>query len=210
MIWFRIYLFLLGIGIIIGIIKYKSLNRSNKTFLLLLLITIFSEFVANKMATLGKSNYLVYHIFTPIQYAIIALGYYFDTRSKLVFITIPIMIITSIVFSVLIQPLPAYNSYFMIVELLVFTLLSTYFFMNLLKIETEVLLTNYPLFWISSGLLLFSVSNLFVLGTINFFSKSEPNVILTYLSYFTNYFYYTMYIFAFISGQKTISESYDK
>ena len=201
--WYNVYSSILLIGIIIGCLRFKVINKSNKFFLLLIFATFISESIAHTMIQNGKSNFSVYHIFSPLQYSLVALGYYFDTRSKYTLLTIPLMIIISIFFSIWIQSPPLFNSYFLTIELFLFSILGISFFQKLLKANTETKLKNYPLFWISCGIILFSVSNLFIFGTHNFFKILNPAIKHTfkYLRYFTNYFYYIMYIFAFLVKQ---------
>jgi RsiW-degrading membrane proteinase PrsW (M82 family) len=207
MIWFEIYIIILSAAIINGCIRFRFLHRSNKLFLLLLCITLVIELVAYKIGSLGKTNFWIYHIFTPIQYVIVAFAYFWDSKNKFILWSILFMFIAGLIFSLWIQPLPAYNSYYMILELFAFTLLSANYFKDLLAIDTEELLKNFPLFWISCGLIFFSVANLFVLGTYNYFLKIESFEGLNYLRYFSNYFYYSMFILAFLVKQNSISDS---
>ncbi|MET3126972.1 hypothetical protein ABID42_002074 [Arcicella rosea] len=210
------YIFVLLVGIFVGLIKIKTLNNSNKIFLLLLLSTIFAEVLGPIIAFYGVSNYIVYHIFTPIQFCLVFYAYYYDIKDKILLNLIPFFIVLGLVLSLWIQPLPAFNSYYMNIELLSFSILSIYFFKNLLEIQTHNELKDYPLFWISSGLIIFCISNIFILGTLNFVSDSDIKQnkilisILMNIRYFSNYIYYSSFIVAFLVKQNTISDQHGK
>lgn len=212
MIWYIIYILILTFGFVVGSFKFNVISKSNKCFLLLLLITLISEIVARRVATNGNSNFIVYHIFAPIRCMIILLGYYFDIKNRLFLYLIPVIVLISLVLSIFIQPLPNFNSYFINLEFFLFTIIPIYFFLQILKVETEYGLNDFPLFWISCGMLIFCVCNIFVLGTFNFFLKSNTilDVILRYVRYFSNYIYYSSFIVAFLVKQNTISDQHGK
>jgi len=210
--WYIIYLIILTMAILTGFFRFQVITASNKCFLLLVLITFITEIIARQVALSGASNFLVYHIFTPIQCSIAFLGFYFDTKARAILYTIPLMLILGLILSIWVQPLPSFNTYYMSIELFFFTFLSIVFFRRLLVVETEIKLRDFPLFWISCGLLIFSVTNLFDLGTMNFFLLSNTTLdkILTYARYFTNYILYSSFIVAFLVKQNTISDQHGK
>lgn len=213
---YSFYILILLVGLIVGLIKIHTLNNSNKIFLLLLLSTVFVEILGPIIAFYGSSNYIVYHIFTPVQCCMVFLAYYFDVKNRIILYSIPFFVTLGLVLSLWIQPLPAFNSYYMNIELLFFSVLAILFFKSLLEIQTQHYLKDYPLFWISSGLIIFCISNIFILGTLNFVSESDIKKnkilisILMDIRYFSNYIYYSSFIVAFLVKQNTISDQYGK
>ena len=213
---YYIYLIILLTSCIVGVINLKKLNNSNKCFLLLLFCTLIVEAIAPIITKNGFSNYVVYHIFTPIQCVLVLWGYYLEIKNKIILWEILFMVVLAFVMSFWIQPLPSINSYYMNIEILCFIFIVVYYFNKLLEIETEFKLKDYPLFWISCGLLIFCVSNLFVLGTTNFLKNSDVLsnklliTILIQIRYFSNYLYYSSFIVAFLVKQNTISSQHDK
>lgn len=207
--WFNLYIIIIFSGILIGFINFKNLSRSSKIFLLLLLCTFVSENFAHYLIKSGESNFYVYHIFSPIQYLLVALGYYFDTKNKYILTTIPFVLCLALILSLWIQALPLFNSYFLNTELFLFTIFAIYYMRNLLTIHSEIELKEYPLFWISCGLILFSVSNLFIFSTYNFFNNPDPIIKKTfyYVRLFTNYIYYSMFIVSFLVKQNTSAKN---
>jgi hypothetical protein len=170
-------------------------------------MTLLSELMALNIDKFNlPSNYIVYHIFNPIQYIIVAWAYYQEFRKKQILISMPIMVIWSLILSVFIQPITEFNSYYISFELLIFTAFSVYYFLLLLRIETDNKLKDYPLFWISCGWLLFSVANLFVFGTYNSFFKENSYIerVFAYIRVFSNYILYSLFIVAFLVKQHTL------
>ena len=213
MTWSILYFTILATSSILGIVNFKFLNNSNKAFLLLLLCTIFTEVTAYIIVYVTqKSNFLVYHIFSPLQCAIVFWAYFLDTKKSIFIYAIPVILVTGLVLSLFIQPLPAFNSYFMEIELLLFCVLALNYFRELLKIENEIQLKDYPLFWINSGLLIFAVVNIFVLGAYNFFIKDENlknpllNSVFFYCRFVSNCLFYSSFSVAFLVKQNSISK----
>lgn len=216
MTWIIIYFFVLIIAILIGLKSFMILSNSCKLCLLLLLSTICAEAIGYFVASILKTNFIVYHIFTPLQCITVLFAYYTETKDKFFVYLIPVVTFLALILSFWVQPLPAYNTYFMDVELILFTIISSLFFKKLLSLETDLKLYQYPFFWISCGLLIFSVLNIFIFGSFNFIIKSNtiPNKILisvlTQVRFVTNYIYYSSFIVAFLVKQNTISDQHGK
>ncbi|MBB6004349.1 hypothetical protein HNP25_003012 [Arcicella rosea] len=210
--WYLVYLFILALATMVGVFRFKVISTSNKCFLLLVLITLIVEIIAWQLAMKSGTNIIVYHIFTPMQCALVLLGYYKETKIKVFFYLIPFVIVLGTVTSIWIQPIPSFNSYYICFELFLFIFLALTFFKRLLIIETNQKLKNFPFFWISSGMLIFSITSIFDLGTHNFFIDSNTylDIILRYIRYFSNYIYYSSFIVAFLVKQNTISDQYGK
>ncbi len=205
-----IYYGILFIGVIVGISKIPILNRSNKAFLLLLLITfiheIFSYFLREYKL---QKNFLHSHIFHPIQFILIGYAYFQELRYPLIKRIIPIMVLLALVLTLFVQPISQYDTYFINIELLIFSFFCILYFRKLLLIRTEYALFSFSLFWISCGLLLFCVSNLFYFGTFNTFfnEKNDWQIVFMYVRLFTNYILYTMLIIAFSVKQHTLNDN---
>jgi hypothetical protein len=208
MLYFQIYIVIIILGIIIGIIRYKQLTSSSRIFLLLLVITLIIELISQLgyKSLVNQSNYIVYHIFSPIQYGLIAFGYNTELKSKPIRYSIFLMSICAFIFSIWVQPIQQFNSYYINLNFFITILISIYYLRKLLEKNTEESFLNFPLFWISCGFLLFNIANLFVFGTFNsFFSKvSYIERVFAYIRIFTNYILYTLFIVAFLVKQHTL------
>lgn len=211
MIFTWIYLTLLIIGTFIGFIRFKSLNQSSKIFAILLLITTITEIIAQVIFRyiFHEANFFIYHIFTPIQFTLIALGYFQEIRLKFIPYLIPIMLIVAITLSLTIQNIEVFNSYFTNLSFFITAIFTNLYFYKLLQFDTNHKFSDFPLFWISCGLLLFTVTNIFVFGTFNTFFNSN-NIISSmfrYVRIFTNYILYIMFVIAFLNKQSFIEQN---
>ena len=205
--YYQIYFFILSIGIIVGIIRYTHLSKSSKICILLLSTTLISEFSALAIGRIGKGNLFIYHFFAPIQYSLIAWAYYSELKLVWIKYSIPVMLIIAVLMSWLVQPLTVFNSYYVCLDLLLTIVVCTQFFEMLLKASNETSFTAYPMFWISSGFLLFSVCNLFVFSSYNglFSMVSSWERVFAYIRIFTNCLLYILFSVAFLSKQKALN-----
>ena len=106
-----------------------------------------------------QKNFLQYHIFFPIEYALVALGYYKEIFKIYILWSIPIMLVWSITSEIFIQTISEFNTYFLNLELLFFVIFSILTLRKLTDVKVDVSFTAFPIFWISCGLLIFSVAN---------------------------------------------------
>ncbi len=209
MIYTLIYILILLIGCLIGIFKYRDLNRSSKIFAVLLFTTFFTEIIAQVILRLllhRPNNFFMYHIFTPIQFSLIACAFFEELKVKFIIYLIPLMLVLAIILSSTIQPFDVFNSYFTNISFFFITIFTVIYFQKLLNFVTEDTFTDFPLFWISCGLMLFTISNTFVFGTFNTFFSSNNifSSIFRYVRIFTNYILYILFIVAFLNKQSFI------
>lgn len=211
MIYFWTYIIIISLGILIGIIRINQLTSSSKICLLLLVITLIIELISQLgyKLLINKSNYIVYHIFSPIQYTLIALSYNQELKSKLIKYSIYLMLTCSIIFSIWVQPIQEFNSYYINLNFFITILIAIYYLRKLLEKDTENSFLGFPLFWISCGFLLFNIANLFVFGTFNSFFKEVNYIerIFAYVRIFTNYILYLLFIIAFLAQQHTLLDN---
>lgn len=201
-----IYYTILILGIVIGFYRFKKLAKSTRVFWLLLIVTMISELCAYLCNKLISINYLVYHIFSPLQYCFVALGFNKELKLEVIKISIPLMIITSIIISVWFQPVSKLNTFYINLNFFITTLIAVYYLWKLLKLDTEYSFSVFPLFWISCGFLFFNISNLFAFGTFNTFFKVNNQLerVFAYVRIFTNYLLYLLFVIAFLVKQYTL------
>src|SRR6266700_3920459 len=146
-IFFTIYLIIISISIIIGLVRLKKLDTPGKVLLLILIITIISESIAEfYMSKYLKNNYPVYHIFNPVELFLFSTIYYSEIKNnqpkfyiKLVMIIAPLFAIFNALF---LQSVWEYNSNFLLLE---FSAFISFFYQGMVK-----------LFFLFSLLLLFT------------------------------------------------------
>lgn len=205
---YTIYFLILSVGIAYGQYRFKLLANSSKWLWVLLVFTLFEEIAAYTIAYGQKMNFIVYHIFTPLQYALIAWTYYQEIRNKVIIWSIFIFLLFAIVNSLFLQDFSHFNSHTLNISMLMIILLCTWYLYQMLHQKSQSSFTNYPLFWISCGFLLFNVGNLIFFGAFNFLIKGNNTIVQIFrvMRVTTNYIQYLLIIAAFASKQTTLKD----
>lgn len=208
--YYYIYFTIMAIGLIVGIVRIKSLNKGSKLMLLLLFLTIISESLATFLKFDAQNNVMMYHIFEPIEFFLICFAFWNEIKHKAIFLMVIGNIIFALINSFFIQHyLTSFNSNAYALESFLSILLALWYLYRLLSEKTSFNFTNYPMFWISVGFMIFNVINLFILGTHNAIANVYPQIgfIFRTVRFVSNYLLYILFIVAFISPQKELNDS---
>lgn len=155
---YNIYLGIILCSIIIGIVRIKILHKSAKLVIILLALSLLSEYFADVFARKQQNNMVVYHFYAPMYLFIVSMYFnesieYFKKNGIGVIIGIT-GIITAVLNSSFLQPITTLNSYFLLFMGSVIISMSLYAFYVILENDNIDALTN-PHFWISFILLFF-------------------------------------------------------
>lgn len=202
------YFLILFLGILVGLFRYKSLIKSNKVFLLLLIITLLFEVYVYSFINEWNSNFFLYNLFIPVYYGVISLGFFKELKKKWILYTNLLSISFLVISSMYTPILEKFNTNALIFTFFLIVILCLLFFNKLLKTETEQSFVHFPLFWISSGELMFCIINLFHYGTYNIFLTVDDNPFIEKLFYnvrvYSNYLLYILFIVAFLVKQNSL------
>jgi len=146
---FFIYLAVLFLAILGGIYKFKTKDIGTKLIVILLCLTLISEYTAHWAASQYRNNMFVYHFFAPLQLFI--LGRYFDEldphrKQKTGQIIGILGAILAIINTAFYQPLEMLNSNFLLFEGLVIMGLALYTFQRILT-DDKIDIYRYGHFW---------------------------------------------------------------
>lgn len=135
-----------------------------KLLILLLLAVGITDISTLYLTEVLKRGYhWVHHIYFPIEYAILALIFSRWIRnnlySRLVSYTIPVVVVFSIYNSLFLQSLDQLNSYAITLGLICYTIIALYVLYQIMTEDLGRILKNH-IFWISTGLLIFSAGDL--------------------------------------------------
>lgn len=200
-----IYFVLLVVVAFTGTVKYANMTTSSRVMLLLVVITIISEILATYLKITLHSNVIVYHIFGPIEASLIVWAFYEEFRLKIMIFIIGAIVCFGVINSFFLQSYKSlFNSYFFLADAVLATLLSLIYFYKLLHQKIFFKFTDYPMFWISIGFVLFYVTNLVMMGTFNVLKHEEHKVLFSFflqLRFITNLLLYFLFLVAFLSKQ---------
>ncbi|UCE65348.1 MAG: hypothetical protein JSU85_10785 [Candidatus Zixiibacteriota bacterium] len=135
-----------------------------KLLLLLIVIIGITESIAFYFSEILHRDYhWVHHLYLPIEYTIITLIFSSWIKNalyaKLLRNSIPFFWAFSILNSFFLQNLNELNSYPITLSLIVYTVISLYVLFQIMSEDTGHIIKNH-IFWISSGLLIFSAGDL--------------------------------------------------
>jgi len=156
---FYIYITVLGLTVLLGLLKLKSLDKGGRIFCLLLCLTFISEYLTYVVAIKKGNNMFVYHIYNPIELFILAL--YFNTtietfRQRNVGIYIGIAgLLAGFFNSAYIQSIKGFNSYFLLFEGLCVISMSLFSFYQLMLKDSVASPISDPHFRLSFLLLFY-------------------------------------------------------
>jgi hypothetical protein len=200
-----IILFFLSLLATLFFIKAKKATLEQKILGCLIVVTLPCEIYGGYLQYHSINNLFIYHVLIPTQYSLYSLIFYSSIESKnvkkLIIISIPITLISAIFFSLSIQPINTYNSY-VIVLTSVFTCAWILIYYRQIFVQLKIIyLEKEPLFWISTGLLFYSLGGFFVEGLMKELIEQDKKVASWY--YYNVYmllvsFLYIMFIISFL------------
>ena len=203
-IFYLIYLCILFGAFACSLFTFKHLPGAIKLFALLLGVTFVVESIGFYGLFYGEPALYLYHFFNPFAYVLIA--YIYSTviktswRKKLIRFTIPGILVLSLLLTLFVQPLHTVNSYATMTISAFFVFLSLLYYYELLNQDDTAALTSRPLFWISTGNLVFYAGIFFLEGFVTYFIKYAPDLgrKLMFINYFLNFVLYTLYSIGFL------------
>lgn len=205
-----IYFLVVSIAALLGIYQVKKLADSSKVLLFLIIYTLLSEAGSELSKILFNNNMAIFHIYNPVQYTLMAIAYNQEIKQgKMIWLTIMGYVTFAILNAIFWQPFfEEYCSYSFNVNVVLVSGLSLYYLYRLLNEDTDNAFTQYPLFWISVGYLIYNCINILGLGAFNHLSAdSKLAYILEVIRTLSNYMLYSMFIVAFLTKQKSLQTS---
>ncbi len=147
-----------------GIIKYKHLNREMKLLVILLIVIGIVETSTFIMGVIYLVDYhWLHHIYAPVEYGILAYIFSFWVRPRIIrkvlLISIPCLVVISIVNTFYFQNLTEFNSNTITLMQVLYSMMSSYALYILMKKDYGNIYRNY-IFWVASGVLIFSTGDL--------------------------------------------------
>lgn len=166
-----IYYMLMMTSFIISIVNYKN-HKAVQALFVLLLASVCTEIIVEFCKYYKITYYVIYHFFTPIEFALICLFFYRSSYQKLLRYFI---ILLSIVFTTIclisiwsdykLEEFPRFIGYLECFFVIIISVLHLF----ILSPDSDVSVYRLPDFWISFAFLIFN-SGLFI---ILFFDQSK-------------------------------------
>jgi hypothetical protein len=196
---------LLGINLLGWVVLFRKLNKPFRILGLVLLFTLCAELYAFYLMEKGMNNLFIFHILVPLQYIFYSLVFYFELHSttvkKAIVASIFLIIVSSVFLALRSQKIYEYNSYITIYRHFFLAVWILIFFRQMfLAVEISNPLRE-PMFWISTGLLFYSMGHFFIEGCMNLLI--QKSLLLARKIYFVSVllglFMYLLFIIGFFS-----------
>lgn len=204
-IFYLIYLGVLFSSFVCSVVTFKHLPGPFRLFTLLLGVTFVVESIGFYGLFYGEPALYLYHFYSPFTYVVMAYVYgtslKTDWKRKLIWISIPVMVVLCSLLTLFVQPLYTANSYESMLIAALFVLFALVYYYDLLNAPETTKLTSQPLFWISTGNLIFYAGIFFLEGFVGYFIKYAPALgqKLMFINYFLNFVLYTLYSIGLLS-----------
>lgn len=156
----------IALPVIAGIIRYGRLSAPLRILSWLLFYSGANAIVVSWLSIKGMNNLLLFNVFTLVELTLFGWVFHkvFESRSMKTLITVGVL--ACVAFAVInlffLQGHSAINSYSMALESTLLTLLALLFYYKTFREEKVQRLERYPLFWLSSGVLIYFAGNLFL------------------------------------------------
>lgn len=199
-----IHFCLLLLNLVIWVTKYGHLSSTLRILGFVLLITFLIEGYAAYLMLHRIRNLYLYHLLTPLQYALFSLVFYTALtgakQKRVILLSIPLYLLVSLLITLYLEGLSEYNSYALSIKngfIICWTLL---YYKDVFEGLKIMRLNREPMFWISTGLFFYSLGSFFIDGLMNqvmgnFFEIANA---LFYISIFLGYLLYITFLIAFL------------
>lgn len=202
---FILYLIVIFVGFLTGVVSFRRLATPFRILTFLLLITLVSECFSRVFAYQLSTSMPVYHVFAPIQYALLTCiySYYLPLRTR-VWLLISVLVFSSfaVLNAVYFQDIVTLPSNLLLVSsiFLLPQIFASYFVM--FRAGKTQPLFKQGLFWFNTGNLLFQMATFLLWGFHNYLldNQSLPNELYVLL-WFLNIILYSLYVVAIIKGK---------
>lgn len=157
--------------IIAGIKNYSKLPPSQRLTFWFCVISLFLMVYANVLFVFKTNNMWIGHVYLLIQFLCLVRAYQLEMKnqvpSKLFWFIMIGFTAFSLANSLYLQPLTVHNTYSRNLASIVLSLVSVYYFFDLIRRPFTVKIERLFMFWFSSGVLLYFLASLFIFTVAN-------------------------------------------
>jgi DNA-binding CsgD family transcriptional regulator len=189
---------------LVGIYKYRCLDKSQKILLAAFIITFGVELASFISAYIIGSSLYLFHFFTPVYYSLVALAFA-EWQKKpniklIIRLSVPVYIISSLYFSFNQQSIMTFDVANVVIVSSLFILISIMTLANTNEMPRYILFSSIGLFAFSAGTIIY-----YILMMAGYYSRAN-----SIIHNFANIAGYTLFIFAYIRSDKVKHTSNDE
>ena len=168
-----VFLALMGVTILAYCVNSRSNLKHWKLVVLFTSLMFTTTVTAFSLTTLFDvgNNLFIFHVYTPIEYSILAFLYlrvFQDKRiKKILWLSIPAFVMLSAILTLSVQPVEKNNSLMNVLESVLIITWSMLYIREIIVQQQASTLECFPMFWISAGLLFYFVGSQLIEGLLN-------------------------------------------
>lgn len=197
------------IPLITGLLFYRRLTKPFKIFVYYFLLAALVEIAASLAGVYLGNNLFLLHFFIPLEFAAFVYLYYQYFSAPTIrkgILYVSILFLGLVIVTIILSGLNTHNSLARSFESIFLIILALSYFYQYFKSNSEVPVYTQPMFWLSSGILIYFSIDFFSFMLINQLIKR--NIEMAYLSkmihVFINIVAYVFYTISFRCFQKMI------
>ncbi len=196
----QIYLITIFLSTLTGLYHYRRFPLYLKAFAILLVITTIIEIIGH----FTKNNLWMFNLFGVVEFSFILLIYrslFISSKLKKVLLSFSILSTLAYLTNWLFfQGLNTFNNYSFAFSCVLVTTTVLLYYHQLLNDNNPEPLVRVPMFWISTGILLFYSCNIFFMGLLNYIMQVSMNLAIQLYTiiHILNIIMYSLYSIGFI------------
>ncbi|MDB4901186.1 MAG: hypothetical protein JWQ63_467 [Mucilaginibacter sp.] len=208
------YSILLLIILVIGLIRYKGLNKPFKILTWSVLVVLLCSILSQIFIYRYKNNALVLHIESITGYLFYSLIYYYLFKNKKIKIAIIISMIIVLVFFVInalfLQPFyKIFPTNIYLPTQILFAVFSLLLFNEMLMYPVKINIIKQSVFWYNTAMLFYATIMFFFLGLTNYLGEHHIyDLFILYFWFFIISVFHILLGIALITDKKKYEESY--
>lgn len=186
--------------------KFSKMGLELKLVGSVLALTLFLEGYAAYLALNMTKNLFLYHWLIPVQYIVFSLAYAATLSNPLfkrgILISIPTYLLLVLLITLHLQSIAEFNSYARILKNVLIISWTLLYYKEIFASLKVINLGKEPMFWVSTGLLFFSLGSFFTEGLMNHLLNLSYELAhtLNYISIFLKYLLNITFTIAFWFG----------
>ncbi|MFB9862738.1 hypothetical protein EFA69_19180 [Rufibacter immobilis] len=171
--WFiYIYFAFLALSVVSWGIRFKHLETPQKILGFSLAITLTVEIYAAHLMMQSTNNSFLYHFLIPLQCLLLSSVFYTALSGKkvrkIILFSLPVFVLAVLAIMLTLQTIREYNSFARLMKNVLVACWVLFYYREVFISVKVSRLEREPMFWISTGLLFYSLGNVFVDGLMNY------------------------------------------
>ncbi len=198
---------LIVIALIVGFIREEKLSNANRLFLFFLVVALPGEIMDALMARIYENNFLYYHTYRPIYYALltIALLGEMGRLKNALKLSIGFVYVAAILNGYYLQPpTTSLNTIIIVLTCLLLIIQILFYIARLFDRNNWQETIHQYSFWIAMGILINSISSFLSMGIHNFLSR-EGQVKVIPILIVSEWLFYLSFIINFTLQKKRVT-----